>query len=77
MAQIVHGILLGNGCYDLVGNGDPNLRTDLQELFASRVGSTYRRLDGTSGHILYLCTVAGTPATGGSPGVAGTWTAIA
>jgi hypothetical protein len=77
MSQITRGLLLSNGVYDLVGNGDPNTRQDLQELFAARVGSTYRRLDGTSGHILYLCTVAGTPATGGSSAVAGTWTAIA
>ena len=76
MAQITRGINLGNFVYDLQGNGDPNSRTDVQELFSARIGSTYRRLDGTAGSILYLCVKAGTPATGGSVAVSGTWTAI-
>jgi hypothetical protein len=77
MSQITQGICLGNGVYDLRGVGDPNLRTVPQEMFAARVGSTYRRTDGTAGSIFYLCVQAGTPATGAAPAVAGTWTAIA
>ena len=61
----------------LRGNGDPNLRTDAPELFSVKVGATYARSDGQPGHVLYVCTVAPTPATGGSPAVAGTWTAVA
>jgi hypothetical protein len=61
----------------LRGQGDPNLRSDLQEVCAAKIGATWARSDGGSGSALYVCTKRGTPATGSTPGVVGTWVAIA
>jgi hypothetical protein len=65
------------GIYDLYGKGLPSSRSDIVELFACQVGSTYRRTDGLPGGILFVCTGNGTPPTGGSAGTLSTWTAYA
>ena len=74
MSQIVRSETQGN---HLRGNGDPNTRADLQEVCAAKIGATWARTDGAAGSALYVLTKRGTPATGSTPGVAGTWVAIA
>jgi len=74
MSQVTHSETETN---HLRGKGDPNLRTDMPELFAAGIGATYARSDGAAGSALYVCVKRGLPLTGGSPAVAGTWTAIA
>ena len=74
MSQIIRSETQANR---LRGNGDPNLRNDLQEVCAAKIGATWARTDGAAGSALYVCTKRGTPATGSTPSNAGTWTAIA
>jgi hypothetical protein len=74
MSQVLRSETQGN---HLRGVGDPNVRTDAPELFSAKLGATYARSDGTAGSVLYVLTKRGTPATGSTPGVAGTWVAIA
>ena len=74
MGQITRSETQGN---TLRAVGDPNTRNDLQEVCAAKIGATYARTDGAAGSAFYVCTKRGTVATGSTPGVAGTWTAIA
>lgn len=74
MSQAIRGESFTNL---LRGNGDPNARSDLQEVCAAKIGATWARSDGSQGTALYVCVKRGTPATGTTPGVAGTWLAIA
>jgi hypothetical protein len=77
MSANIHGILLTNGIYILYGHSAPGTRTDMPELYSAQPSSVYHRTDGTAGSLLYVCTVGGTPASGGSAGVLSTWTAYA
>jgi hypothetical protein len=63
--------------FRLRGNGDPNTRADVAELFSARVGSTWARNDGSTGSALYVCTKAGVPPSGAQPGQMSVWVAIA
>jgi hypothetical protein len=74
MSQVSHS---ESERFHLRGNGNPNTRSDLPELFSSRVGSTWARSDGGSGSALYVCTQAGIPPTATTPGQMSVWVAIA
>jgi hypothetical protein len=53
MAQIVNGVLLGNGVYDFVANTVPTASTDPNVANCSN-GSTYRNVNGTTGSTLFV-----------------------